>query len=296
MDSTCFGLRQRPFPVTPDSACYYPSTTHEQVLARLTAGLEEGEGLLLVTGDPGMGKTLLCHCLVERLGSPTQTAFLTNSHFRDRAGLLQAILFDLSLPYQGLGEQEMRLALTEHLLQTGIAGQPTLLLVDEGQHLTPDLLEELRLLGNIETRAGKALQVVLLGQTGLLETLQLPEMSGLRQRLAVRVQLEPLDLHESVDYLVHQLRTAGEQPGRPLFSEEALAQVARASGGNPRRLSQLGRRALSLADQAQMAQVDCEVVLEAMALLGLRAEEEGVLPLNASAEGKKPDQWLEDGA
>jgi general secretion pathway protein A len=190
----------------------------------------------------------------------------------------------------------MRLALTEHLLQTCIAGQPTLLLVDEGQHLSPDLLEELRLLGNIETRKDKALQVVLLGHAGLLETLQLPELSALRQRLAVRVQLQPLDLQESIDYLLHHLRIAGEQPGRPVFSEEALEQIARTSGGIPRRLNQLGHQAIEVAGQAQMAQVDCEAVLEAVALLGLQAEVEVVLPLSAAPEGQQPDQWLQDGA
>jgi type II secretory pathway predicted ATPase ExeA len=306
MDATWFGLRQRPFPVTPDSACYYPANTHEQVLAQLSAGLDDGEGLFLVSGEPGIGKTLLCHCLVERLGSSARTAFLTNSHFRDRAALLQAVLFDLSQPYQGMGEQEMRLALTEYLLRTCIAGQPTLLLVDEAQHLTPDLLEELRLLTNIETRTGKALQVVLLGQAGLTEALQLPELSGLCQRLALRVQLQPLDLQESVDYVLHHLRIAGAQPGQALFTEEALEQVARASGGIPRRLNQLCRQSMSLAGQARMKRVDYEAVLEAMAGLGLEPEED-VLPLKAveppgparqrgTAVNKRPDQGRAGGA
>src|SRR5579872_1308208 len=137
-----FGLRQRPFPATPDHTCYYPATSHERALARLLRGLQDGEGLLLLTGAPGTGKTLLCHCLLDRLGAGTATAYLTNSHLGDRASLLQAILFDLALPYQGRGEQEMRLALTDHLLQGYTAGRRTALLIDEAQHLGPDLLEE----------------------------------------------------------------------------------------------------------------------------------------------------------
>src|SRR5262249_23606747 len=113
-----FGLRERPFPPTPDHAFYYPATSHERALARLLQGLTDGEGLLLLTGPPGTGKTFLCHCLLDRLPTGISTAFLTNSHLTDRASLLQAILFDLSLPYQDRSEQDMRLALTDHLLST----------------------------------------------------------------------------------------------------------------------------------------------------------------------------------
>src|SRR3984885_4519356 len=140
MYATHFGLRQRPFPTTPDSAAYYPATSHERALARLLQGLTDGEGVLLLTGEPGTGKTLLCHCLAERLGDERQTVFLTNCHFANRAALFQAILFDLSLPYEGRGEQEMRLALTDHLLKSYVGGKATVLLIDEAQHLSADLL------------------------------------------------------------------------------------------------------------------------------------------------------------
>src|SRR5262245_8715336 len=113
-----FGLRRRPFPATPDSECYYPATGHERALALLQQALANEEGLALLTGEPGTGKTLLGHRLLEGLGADATCAFLTNSHFRDPAGLLQAILYDLTLPYEGHGEQELRLALTDHLLRT----------------------------------------------------------------------------------------------------------------------------------------------------------------------------------
>ena len=149
--------------------------------------------MLLLTGEPGVGKTLFCLCLLERLGGQTATAFLTNSHFRDRAGLLQAVLYDLSLPYEGRGEQEMRLALTDHLLKHFAAEQkPVVLIVDEAQHLDADLLEELRLLANLEAPGGRALQVVLAAQPSIAETLRRPELAALRQRLAVRAELGAL--------------------------------------------------------------------------------------------------------
>ena len=182
MDLNQFGLRQRPFPGTPDSSCYYPATGHERALARLQQGIAEGEGFLLLSGEPGTGKTLLCHCLLDRLGPSFQAVFLINSHFPNRAGLLQAILYDLGLAYEGRGEQELRLALTEHLVNGFSSGRSTVVLIDEVQHLNADHFEELRLLGNLESRAGKALQVILVGQPKILETLKQPELAALRQR------------------------------------------------------------------------------------------------------------------
>jgi type II secretory pathway predicted ATPase ExeA len=266
-----FGLRQRPFRASSDSDCYYPATTHERALARLLQALQDDEGLVLVAGDPGTGKTLLCHRLLERLGPEVTSAFLTNSHVRDRAGLLQAILYDLSQPYTGLGEQELRLALTDFLLKNYAEGRRTVILVDEAQHLTADLLEELRLLGNLEARHGKAVQVVLLGQQGLCETLRRPELAGLCQRLAVRIQLEPFSVHEAADYLVHHLRAAGGKPEKVL-SDEALEVLARGSQGVPRWLNQAAHQALCLVHEAGSRTVDAEAALEALSILGLSSD------------------------
>jgi type II secretory pathway predicted ATPase ExeA len=267
---THFGLRQRPFPASPDGACYYPATTHERALARLGDGLAAGEGVLVLTGAPGTGKTLLGQLLLERQGGGASIAFLTNSHFAGRAGLLQALLFDLGLAHEGRGEQEMRLALTDHLLRTFAGGRTTAVLVDEAQHLDADLLEELRLLGNLESNAGKAVQVVLAGQPALAERLAQPELAPLRQRVSVRAALEPLGLQEAADYLLHHVRVAGGRP-ETLFSDEALELLARGGGGLPRRLNQAGSRALALAAEAGAAQVDAEAALEALAELGLEA-------------------------
>jgi type II secretory pathway predicted ATPase ExeA len=308
MAHTHFGLRRRPFPATLDHSCYYPATSHERALGRLLQGLSDGEGVLLLTGVPGTGKSLLCLCLLERLGGGACSAFLTNSHLRDRASLLQAVLYDLSLPYAGRTEQEMRLALTDHLLKAYAEGKRTVLVIDEAHHLTPDLLEELRLLGNLEGGAGKALQVVLVGQPSLRDTLAEPELASLRQRLAVRAALEPLGLQEAADYLLHHLRGAGAKPGEVL-TDEALELLARNTHGLPRLLNQAGHQALALAAEAGAAEVDVEAALEALALLGLPGEpmpgseggeaseamlcpaeeagEEGVLPLEEGS-GKDP--------
>jgi type II secretory pathway predicted ATPase ExeA len=273
MYQTHFGLRQRPFRATPDSACYYPATGHEQALQRLLRALADGEGPVVLTGAPGTGKTLLCHCLLERLGPDVTSAFLTQGHFGGRAGLLQAILYDLSLPHEGRGEQELRLTLTDLLLRNYAEGRKAVLVVDEAHHLSADLLEELRLLGNLEARQDKAVQVVLVAQPSLLVALGRHDLASLSQRLAVRAAVEPLSVQEAADYLAHHVRVAGGQPAE-VFAEDALELLARGTRGVPRLLNQAAHEALTLACSAEVRPVDAEAALEALALLGLEVPED----------------------
>jgi type II secretory pathway predicted ATPase ExeA len=175
-----FGLRRRPFRSTPDCSRYYPSTSHENALNLLRQGLEDQEGLLLLTGEPGLGKTLLCHCLLQHGGEDLRSAFVTNSHVPDRFSLLQSLASELSLPYENRAEQALRLAVTEDLLNCCAGGHSTLLFVDEAHHLGCDALEELRLLANLENSQGRALQIVLAGHPTLLQTLAHPDLGSLR--------------------------------------------------------------------------------------------------------------------
>src|SRR5262249_47574702 len=147
-------------------------------------------------------------------------------------------------------------------------GKRTVLVFDESQHLTADLLEELRLLGNLEGNRGKALQVVLLAQLSILETLSLPSLSAFNQRLTVRPHLEPLDLHESADYLAHGLRAAGGYE-RLLISDEAITLLARGARGIPRLLNRAANKAVELARIAGEEVADAEAALEALSLLDL---------------------------
>ena len=270
---TDFGLARRPFPATPDRFFYYPATTHETALANLLRAVEDDAGFSLLAGDPGTGKTLLCHCLLERLGPNVTSAFLSNSHIPDRLSLLQGILFDFSLPYEDGREQVLRLRLTDYLLKNCSGARRAVLLVDEAQHLSPDLLEELRLLGNLEAGRGKAFQVILAGQEGLMQTLSRPEMTACLQRLAVRARIEPLGIEEGVDYLLHHVRLAGGNP-EAIWDEPALEILARGAKGVPRLLNQAGHQAMLLAHQAEMSRIDAEAALEALAMLGLETKME----------------------
>jgi type II secretory pathway predicted ATPase ExeA len=283
-----FGMQRRPFRPVPDSECYYAASNSEQALAQLLQAVGDDEGLMLVTGEAGTGKTLLCQCLLGRLGEGITSVLVTNSHLPDRASLFQCILFDLGQPHAQRNEQELRLALTEYLLANYTAGRRTLFIIDEAHHLTPDLLEELRLLGNLEGRQGKAVQILLLGQPALLETLSQPELSSLRQRLAVRVQLEPLPVHEAGDYLVWHLRAVGARPDQ-VISDEAFELLAQHTRGVPRLLNQAAHAALTLAHQGGVDQVDAEVALEALAALGLQpSQETEPISLSTFAPGPHP--------
>lgn len=266
-----FGLQRRPFPSLPDNALYYPATGHESVLATLARGLADDEGFVLCTGAPGLGKSLLAQRLLEQLGDGIESAFLANSHVPNRTGLLQAILFELGQPHEG-SEQSLRLRLTEKLLETVDNGKRTILVIDEAQHLSADLLEELRLWGNLEAGAGKAIQVVLLGLPQTLELFQRSELTALRQRVVVRCQLVPLAIEESLDYLMHHLRWAGGQPEK-ILDESAAEILARGTLGVPRLINQAAHQALSIAAQGDMETVDAEAAMEALALLGLEAAE-----------------------
>ncbi len=267
-----FGLTRRPFPATPDSALYYPATPHEAALAPLLRALGEDEGLLLLTGAPGTGKTILGQVLLERLQGEPASVFLTNSHFPDRASLLQAILFDFGLPYEDGSEQLLRLRLTDQLLKNCAAGKRNIVVLDEAHHLSADLLEELRLLGNLEAGGAKAFQAVCLAQLSIVETLKQPILAAWKQRMAVHMNLEPLSVEEAIDYLLHHLRLAGGKPDK-IIDEAGLDVLARGTLGLPRLLNQAATQALALADAAEMEIVDAEAALEALSALGLQAEE-----------------------
>jgi type II secretory pathway predicted ATPase ExeA len=268
-----FGLRHRPFRPAPDPAAYYPATTHETALQQIQQALADEEGLALLTGEPGTGKTLVAAMLVEKLADTAACVYLTNGHLAGPSDLFQAILYDLGEPYERKCEQELRLSVTDGVLKRFAEGRRTILLLDEAHHLSPSVLEELRQLGNLETRDGKAVQAILFALPEIDETLRRPDLRAFRQRLTARATLERLPTEEAADYLVHHLRVAGARP-EAIVSDEAVELIVKASNGLPRLINQAMHLALELTCQAGEGRMDAEGALEALSRLGLEAAEE----------------------
>jgi len=262
MIETHFGLKRRPFFLHPEDAPY-AATAFETCRTTILEGLASGEELVVVAGLPGVGKSLLARVIAQQVDA--QVAYV-NTTVNNRAGLLQAILYDLGLPHECRPERELRLTLVDHLLSEFAAGRRTLFLIDEAHSLRVELLEELRTLLNLEG----ALQIVLFGQPNLLDTLHRPELVSLRQRIGHLLTLEPLQAEEAGDYVLHQLRQAGA--GANVIGTEALQLLVQACQGVPRLLNQAMTRALRLTAQANAHEVEVEVLLDVLNSLGLDVE------------------------
>jgi len=282
MDYAPFGLTGRPFRPTPDTELYFPAPAHQAALLAVQHAYGEAAGVAIIEGEPGTGKTLLGLKFLESLDEDTPRAILHCPRGIRTADLLQAILFDLGQNYQSLGEQELRLAVQEELLKALGSGRSLVLLLDEGHNLTAEVIEELRLLGNLESRDSKALFTLILAQPSLRETLSHRENAGFAQRIGVRSRVKPLSAKEAVEYIRFQLSECG---GRPewLMNDEALGLLAQHTGGVPRLLNRATALAFSLAASAELKALDAEPVLDALMQLELLPPEPEEFP-----EGPKP--------
>ena len=262
-----FGMTRRPFRTAVDTASYYPAATHEAASAGLRAALSRGEHAILIDGPHGTGKSLVARRWFEQLPPEVPRVVVPNAHATRSADLLQAILFDLSLPYEGMSEQELRLAVTAQLLTLAASGHPVVALIDEAQYLSHSALEELRLLSNIDVGGSSAIFFVLVALPGLRESLGRPAYASVAQHIADRIRIEPLSKDEAAEYLRHQVRIAGGEPSR-IFDEEAIAMLSTASDGIPRVLNSTAALALELVAESGGDRVDVEVVMEALHRLG----------------------------
>jgi general secretion pathway protein A len=243
MYTAFFGLREKPFGLSPDPRFLFLSAAHREALAHLLYGIEQGEGFIAVTGEVGTGKTTLCRTLLRRLGPEVEVAFLFNPKLSARE-LLESIVIELGLEKRGASARELIDELNHFLLERRRQGRRVLLIVDEAQGLASDTLEQIRLLSNLETETEKLIQILLLGQPELDTMLESDELRQLRQRIAVRWRLAPLSRDETAEYVRHRLRVSAGADRDHLFSDAALREVYRRSYGVPRIVNLLCDRAL----------------------------------------------------
>ena len=242
MYESFYGFREKPFNLTPDPKYLYLSPRHAEAFAHLEFGLRERGGFIVITGEVGTGKTTLARYFLSKLGPQTRSAVVLYPAL-SAAELLRGILDDLHVQAPGGSLKALVDALHRFLLDSRAAGHDVVLLIDEAQDLSAEVLEQVRLLSNLETDTEKLIQIVLMGQSELRDLLSRHELRQLAQRVTARYHLGPLGLQETAEYVRHRLGVAGGE-GRATFTSDALRQVHRLSAGVPRLVNLLCDRAL----------------------------------------------------
>jgi len=257
-----FGLLEAPFSIAPDPRYLYMSERHREALAHLMYGLESDGAFILLTGDVGTGKTTVSRCLLEQVPDDTNLALVLNPKLNS-IELLQVICDELRIAYEktDLSVKALVDYINRYLLGAHAQGKKTVVLIEEAQNLDLDVLEQLRLLTNLETNERKLLQVILLGQPEFLDVLDRPELSQLAQRITARFHLTPLKLKEVEEYIAHRLAIAGCR--RPLFTHGVIKQLYNYSGGVPRLINVICDRALLGCYVQSRHQVDKQTLLSA---------------------------------
>jgi general secretion pathway protein A len=269
-----YGFVEKPFSITPDPKFLYRSETHGNAFDLLQYAIRRREGFVVITGDIGTGKTTLCRAVLEELDRRTFTALVLNP-FVSAEDLLKLMLRDFGVVSReelkrgrlaGVSRQDLIDTLDEFLLSLLPLGASAVLVVDEAQHLPVQVLEQIRILSNLETDKDKLLQVVLVGQLDLQRLLRAPDV---RQRVSIRYQLKPLTRRETAAYVDHRLTIAGGARAVS-FTPGALDQVHHVSGGTPRLINLVSDRALLGAYSRRTNRIQPELVIAAARSLDLR--------------------------
>ena len=263
MYKSFFNLKRNPFEITPDPSFLFPTRRHNEALAALYYGVRRHKGFVVMTGEVGTGKTLLVRCLLQLLNrKDVAYAYVFNSRLSP-VEFLQYIAGDLGLNVAGKNKSELLLELSNYLITRYQQKLTTVLVVDEAHHLEVEVLEEIRLLTNLETAERKLLQILLVGQPELDLKLDSVELRQLKQRIALRSQLEPLSLEETTGYIQRRLQLAGATAqSSTLFPPETMARVFRHSSGIPRLINTVCENALITAFARQSQVVTPDIIDE----------------------------------
>jgi general secretion pathway protein A len=233
MYNAFFGFKESPFNLTPDPSFLYRSRQHEEALANLVYGVHSRKGFVVLTGEVGTGKTTMLECLQDYLATHRiDFAFLFNSRISVEQ-FFEMIAYDLDLQCNRTSKTEVLFSLNQILLENAGRGRTTVLIIDEAHNLEWDVLEEVRLLGNLESRREKLLQIVLAGQPEFDRKLDAPSLRQLKQRIALRCSLQPFEELETIEYIGTRLAKAG-MPEQTVFPPELLAEIHFRAQGIPR--------------------------------------------------------------
>lgn len=256
-----YGLKERPFNLTPDPKYLYLSDKHKEAFAHLLFGIKHRSGFVMVTGEIGTGKTTICRNLLNQIDPDTNIAFVFNPPLNP-VELLKKINVEFGIDSSPDTALELTEILNKYLLEQAAGGRNCVLVIDEAQNLSPQVLEQIRLLSNLETETDKLLQIVLIGQPELGEKLALHELRQLNQRITARYHLKALSEHETLQYIAYRLHVAGGRR-KIQFTKGAVKQVFRVSGGTPRVINAVCDRALLIGYTREAVNLTAAIVRQA---------------------------------
>lgn len=264
-----FGLNENPFSLSPDERFLFLSEQHRDALNCLIYGIRERKGFVLITGDIGLGKTTICRRLLASLDDSVETALIFNTAISD-VDLLETILdeYGIAAANESRNKKYYIDALNDFLLKNYAAGKTAVLLIDEAQNLSHGVLEQIRMLSNLETEKEKLIQIVLVGQPELTGHLMLPALRQLNERITVRYDLKPFSPPDIGRYIAHRLNVANG-PGSVVFTNGALNLIYSFSEGIPRRINALCDRALLIAYAKDLRKINRRIVRLAVKDIGL---------------------------
>ncbi len=290
-----YGLARPPFEMTPDPSFLFLGEAHREGLATLVYGVRSRKGFTLLTGEVGTGKTTLIHALLGQLDSNATSAFIFNPRL-DSLDFFRVLFDEFGIAVRCRTKAEYLMALNQFLIQRMKQDETALLIIDEAQNLSPEMLEEVRLLSNLETSTTKLLQIMLVGQPELKELLTRPELRQLRQRIVLRHHLRPFDPRETDAYITERLRLAG-YTGKGIFRRAAVREVFAVTGGVPRLVNAVCDGALLTGFGRELSDVDADLVrevardLELPAVMDPAAGEQAALALG-QAEPRRRRRWF----